>query len=473
VRKVLHCGQVHFGSTPFAAAALIAGMLFAATAASRAQTPTPAASQAQDPTPAASRAQTPAPAAAIASSIADTTLRSLIRQVMERNPEVAAQAAAAAAAGERPAQAGALPDPMVGATAFAMAPETRVGPQRAMVSVSQRIPWFGKLGARRDAAGREAASARAREEGTRLRLLTEARRLYYELGFLRVQERILKEDRSTLSHYEELARARYATGGGGEQAVVKIQADITRDDARLLELASRRAALLADLNALRDRPESEPVVVDSLPPPPGFDFDPQIFRERALSSRPEMFEAQAQIEKNEALTRAARKESGPDLTLGLSYTFVGRRSDPAGLMSPPPDNGQDILGVTAGVSLPIWRGRISAGVREAVARKSGAEETKRGVIAAIDRSLGDLAQRIPLTWERLRLLEDVLAVQAEQSLRSAEAGYAAGNLGALDLLDAERTLLDVRVAAARAHADYVIAVAQLEGTMAAPLREAE
>jgi outer membrane protein TolC len=67
------------------------------------------------------------------------------------------------------------------------------------------------------------------------------------------------------------------------------------------------------------------------------------------------------------------------------------------------------------------------------------------------------------------LLEDVLAIQAAESLRSAESAYGAGTLNALDLLDAERVLLEVRIASARARADYAIAVAQLEGTVAEPV----
>jgi outer membrane protein TolC len=63
----------------------------------------------------------------------------------------------------------------------------------------------------------------------------------------------------------------------------------------------------------------------------------------------------------------------------------------------------------------------------------------------------------------------VLLVQAEQSLQSAEAGYAAGTLNALDLLDAERVLLEVRTGTERARADHAIALARLEGAVGAPL----
>ena len=71
----------------------------------------------------------------------------------------------------------------------------------------------------------------------------------------------MEEDRATLEHYGELALARYASGVGLDQAVIKIQAEITRTDTRLLSLAARRATVVARLNALRDRPQATPVVV--------------------------------------------------------------------------------------------------------------------------------------------------------------------------------------------------------------------
>jgi outer membrane protein TolC len=95
------------------------------------------------------------------------------------------------------------------------------------------------------------------------------------------------------------------------------------------------------------------------------------------------------------------------------------------------------------------------------------------VTTAIDRLLGELTERVTLTWKQLRLFRDVLAVQAEESLRSSEAGYASGVLDSLDLLDAERVLLDVRTAVARTRADYAIAVARLEGAVGEPVPATE
>ena len=51
---------------------------------------------------------------------------------------------------------------------------------------------------------------------------TETRRLYYEIGFLDAWAKVVLTDRDTLDRYEELARTRYASGVGIEQAIVKL-----------------------------------------------------------------------------------------------------------------------------------------------------------------------------------------------------------------------------------------------------------
>ena len=74
-----------------------------------------------------------------------------------------------------------------------------------------------------------------------------------------------------------------------------------------------------------------------------------------------------------------------------------------------------------------------------------------------------------MTLDQLALFDDLLILQAEEALRSAEAAYASGSQSALDLLDAERVLLEVRIASARARADSLILHARLEGALGAPV----
>jgi len=412
----------------------------------------------------------PAPADLLRASL-EPPLAAVVDEVLERNPELARLRATATALAARAPQMRSWPDPMASLTAFPMSPETRVGPQQAQAAISQRFPWFGKLELRERRALLEAEAALQAVEAKRLALVTETRRLAWELAFLDEQERVLAEDRATLAHYEELARARYASGVGREQAVIKLQAEITRDDNRLLEIASRRAALASALDALRDRPGGGTPAVPSLAtaPPHLPQLDPDALRATALDCRPEVTRARSLAAASEMATELAKKEYRPDWTLGLGYTLVGARRDAVGRAMPPQGNGDDILGVTLGVGLPVHRERLAAGVAEAEAGATAAREELRATVAGIEQSLGELAARLPLLDEQLALFDGLLSTQAEEALRSAESAYSSGTADALDLLDAERVLLEVRIGAARLRADALVARARLEGALGAPL----
>jgi outer membrane protein TolC len=362
---------------------------------------------------------------------------------------------------------------MASLTLFLSEPQTRVGPQQALLSISQKLPWFGKLRLKEKGAMFEAVAAWTRVETARLGLVTRVRGLYLELQYLGRERKIVIEDQTTLEHYEELAQARYASGVGIGQAVIKIQAEITRARTRLLGIDERRAALLATANALRDRPDGAPVTVGSSAFDAGSLAQFGSLVDRALAGRPELAEAQALIDAAGIKIDSAGKGYRPDVTVGLSYALVGRRDDTAGQLNPPENNGDDILGLTGGVNLPIWRQKLAAGVEEAVQQRLAAEEHRRAITAEIGGAVADLARRIPLLREQLQLFDEILLTQVEESLRSAESAYASGRASALELLDAERVLLGVRIGAERARTDLGIAYADLEGALASPLEAFE
>ena len=321
-----------------------------------------------------------------------------------------------------------------------------------------------------------AEEARAEVAALRLQLITRARRLYYELSFLGEHAAIIAEEREHLLRHEEVARARYSAGMGLQQEALKIQADITRAETRLVEIEARRRSLLASLNALRDRPADIEFMGYSLPPPRPEIPPLEELRQRARSHRPELAASRAEIVRRQAQVEIAGKEFRPDLKVGLGYTLVDRRRDEAGRLNPPPDNGDDVLSFSVGARLPVWKRKLEAGLEEALSLKSAAEERRRQILAEIEGEIGEAAARLPLLYRQWKLFEDVLLAQAEEALSSSEAAYTTGKLNALDLLDAEHVLFEVRTAAARTQADHAIALAELEGAIGRSLfgsREAE
>ncbi len=406
----------------------------------------------------------------VVQGIREPGLRALTEEVLQRNPGVAAAEARARAAAQRAPQVKALPDPVAGLTAFLETPETRTGPQRFAAGISQGLPWFGKLALKEQAALYEAAALEAEVEAKRLMLVTETRRLYYELAFLSRYREITDELRVHLLQHEEIARARYSTGVGLGQGVVKLQAEITRIEKDLLDIDTRRVELEAQLNAVRDRPSSSPLPQQLLPDAAETPLDLEALLGTALQLRPEIRAADARISQADSRIRLAEKGYRPDFKVGLTYTLVDPRKDTAGRLLPPEGNGDDIFGIQGGITIPIWRKKLAAGVEEAVELQTAAEEAKRDLVAVINAAVGDLIQKVPLTWRQLRLVQDLLIVQAEEALESAQAGYIAGTLNALDLLDAEHVLFEAHTAVARAKADYLIGLARLEGAAGGPLQ---
>lgn len=422
------------------------------------------------------------PAHRIVHAVDDESLRAFLVEVLERNPEMLALRAQIDALSQRPAQARALPDPMLQSSLFALPPETRVGPQRLQVGLQQRLPSKVRRELRADDARLAARSAESELHAAELRLLTRARELWLELAFIDTLREILHEERGHLERHEEAARARYAAGAGLAQGPIKIQAELTRVDAEILGVDARRRGLLARLDALRDRFD-EPFPEAALPavqmPMPGpiyalLEGTPEADRlsalvNIALAARPEIGTAHAMEEKAEIGEKLAETRRKPDFTVGLAWTLVENRQDDAGRLNPPEDNGRDVLALVGGMTLPLWKAPREAELEEALARSRAADAGTRGIAAEIRRQVTDLVYRLPLETRQLRLLRDVLERQAEEAVTSVVTAYSTGQTGALDLLDAEHRLFEVRRAVARAQTDAAIALVQLEGALATPL----
>ena len=357
------------------------------------------------------------------------------------------------------------PDPVASATLFALPPETRVGPQRFKAQITQTIPLPGKLALQERTAELAIEPARAQVRVVEADLVTETRRLFYELAFLERHRELLTSERRVLERYEGASQARYGSGNGTQQEIVRIQAQITRLDTQLLTLRERRAALLAALNALRDRAPDTPVVGLALPSKAKLSWAPSSLEERiaeALGRRPEFDVLQAQLELLSKTLELETRRRRADLTVGLAYTLVEPREDRQGRLMEPEGNGDDILAVTGSIPLQFRKARFEAREDGVRARMRVVESEQRVLESQIRATLGDLHARLPLLAEHWTLLESVLRPQAAESLRSAETAYGTGQINAVDLLDAEVVLFEVNIQIARTQADLALALVQLD-----------
>ena len=403
----------------------------------------------------------------------DARLQVFIETALENNPGIRRAFADYRAALQRVPQVSSLPDPMVGVTQYARSPETRVGPQNTMLSISQRFPWFGKLSDRGKVAAKEAAAMEQMYEAKKAEIVRQVKLAYFDLAYIDRALGITEEDLSLLEHFETLAQARYSQGTGLQQAVVKLQAELTRDRNRIEILRRQRTDAEAALNTLLDRPPEMPIESVSLPQPPGIAIAWDHLYETGRLNRPEVKAGFYQIEKTEKSIQLAEREYWPDVTVGAGYVYVAGRQDPAGRMSPPPDNGKDIYNFSVGVNLPIFRRKYDAGVLEASERFLAAREGYRDSINSVEVSIRSVGFRIQTIHTQIQLFETALLPQAEQALRSSEAAYSTGVLGVLDLLDSERVLLDVRLGLAQLRSDYIKSLTEMERAIGSAFPEVQ
>jgi len=388
----------------------------------------------------------------------DPVLVGFIETALQANPEILEALARTRAAAQRVPQVSALPDPMLSVGQSVLRPETRVGPVLNAFTVTQVVPWFGKRGLRGDVAAQEAAASVEASLAEQRDVIAAVKRAYYDLSYVDVATAITREERGLLDLYEQLAQSRYSTGQGLQQAVIKIQAELTSVASRLDTLGQQRVSLVARLNTLMNRPPGTPVPVLSRPEIPVVDLDLDGLYRLGAEHRHELSASRALIERHERAIELARRETWPDVSIGASYTNVLGRDVP----SPPSDNGKNSLSVSVGVNVPLWREKYRAGVERAIEEGVAQRRSYEAALNEVNFTIRDQAARYDTLGAQVRLFDEVLIPQAEEALRSTESAYQTGQVGVLDLLDSERLLLQVRLGNARQEADVLIALTGLE-----------
>ncbi len=392
----------------------------------------------------------------------ETSLRAYVDKALAVNPSLAESEARYRAALERVPQVDALPDPTLTFTQAIRSVETRVGPQLNSISVAQRFPWFGKLDLRGEVVMRDALAAHQAHRARQRDVVVNTKRAYYELAYADTAIAITTEEQSLLDHYASLAETRYATGQGLLQAVIKLQAETTRLMNRLDILQQQRASIEARLNTLMDQPADNDIPPLAAPLVPPAQLGMEELYALGLDHREELKASQERILKSQKAIELAQRDRWPDLVVGLSFVNVGRRSDPAGITMPPPDDGKNALSLSAGINLPLFGGKYDASIREAGETLSAERSRYAHLVNEMEFSIRDEMIRVETLHEQIRLFQTALIPQTEETLRATESAYETGQLGVLDLLDSERTLLSTRLVNARYHADLLIALANLE-----------
>jgi outer membrane protein TolC len=392
-------------------------------------------------------------------------LEGLISEALERNPEIIAARNRWMSAQEIVRARKSFPDPRLSYTYFVESIETRVGPQQNIIGAKQTIPFYGKRDLRANVAAKEAESLKESYEAVKSEVIRQVKRSFYDLFYVSTIIDITQREKELLKRFERIAMTKYATGGGSQQDILKIQVEISKLQDRLLTLSDHEQTAGAILNILVNRPADRPLGKPQVPKLRRFFLRQEELFTLAKENRPELQAAEARIEESEVAYKLSKRNYFPDLTVGVNYIEVGDRP---GYVE---DEGKDAFTVTASINLPLWYGKLSSQVKSAFKRTRARQSTYHNVLNRTLFEVKDNYFKIQTARETVELYKNVLIPQAEQSMKSAEAGYISGIVSFLDLLDAERVLLKIHFDYWKAYTDYLKRIADIERAVGVELPE--
>jgi outer membrane protein TolC len=323
----------------------------------------------------------------------------------------------------------ALPDPMVMVSMDHL--PIPVAGVDGSVTVQQEFPLSGVLGDRRRAAEAEAVRWSAEAHRVAEDVELEALEAYFMLGERRGLAPILDEQVALVDQLASVARAHLASGQGMQADVLRLDNERARLDAdrRALtsEIRSAEAMLDTALARAPDAPLPALAWTDDLSEPPALDA----LVKTGLARRPELAAARAEHSRAVADVEVMRSMYSPMALVraGPSYTML---------------EGPGVMAMV-GVSVPLWRGRLGAGVAEA---QSMVTMTSADIDAMQRMIAGSIAaEREAVLAERTRLtaLRNDVLPRSRLVVESAVGSFAAGQGPMVAVLDAARDLRDVRM----------------------------
>lgn len=376
------------------------------------------------------------------------TLEAYLERVLLENPELRQFEHRYQAAIQRIPQMSSLPDPMLQVTHFVESVQTRNGPQENVLVLNQRIPWFGKLKNRETAASAEAEALWFAYQDQQVRLARDVSLAFYEYGYIEKALSFTRENLELLKSLEPVVETRVKVGGSLNNLLL-LKVEIGKMEDRLQSLSQKRITQSAELISLLALPDVGVLPWPRLEKPEPLTLNFENLQQDMTLENPALNMLKRKVASAEARKAVADLERYPDFTLGVNYVQIG---DPE-INPTAAGAGQDAWGISAGISIPLWPGRIKAGRQEAVENINASEqelEQKRNQLNA------QLKTALALHTDaerRLNLYGEELLDLARQAVDNSFRSYEVGKSGILEVIDSERSLIELQLLYWRAATD--------------------
>jgi len=322
----------------------------------------------------------------------------------------------------------------------------------SIAAVSQLIEIGGKRHDRQLAARAGVTGARAAFFDARRLLDQGVTKAYVAAVLAGDNARILNESAGYLRHEADLAELKFRAGAisDSDKKQIEISAEQFELQARSADAAAAQARIAVEILLGEKQPQGNWTPADSLdrlsttPPTGTNELRPQV-------ERPDVIVADANLKSSVANLKLQKAMRIPDPTISIG----GEHNPPGG--GPPVDT------LNIGVSFPLllWN-RNGGEIKAAEAARAQAELALEKAQAQVQADIANAGSEYDEAAQRWQRYRDQTVPKSAKVRESVAFAYEKGGASLVDLLEAERTDNDVRLAAAQAQADTASATADVQ-----------
>jgi cobalt-zinc-cadmium efflux system outer membrane protein len=264
---------------------------------------------------------------------------------------------------------------------------------------------------------------------------------------------IYNQSSGYLQRQARIAEERYKAGdiSDADKKQIEINAGQYELQARAAEAAAIQARVAVEVLMGVKEPKGLWIPAESLASLMVSPPSPAAVRPMAGAARSDVLAAQADLQSAQANLRLQKALRIPDPTVSIQ----GEHNPPGG--GPPVDS----VGLMISFPVPLWN-RNAGAIKAAQASVQQSEIALARTQAQVAADIADAQAQYREALARWARYRDELGPKSAQVRESVAFAYDKGGASLVNLLDAERTDNDVRLATAQAMSDTASAVADLE-----------
>ncbi|MBK5279259.1 MAG: TolC family protein, partial [Bacteroidia bacterium] len=378
-------------------------------------------------------------------------LNDYLEFAVRNNPGLKASYAEFEASLQKIPQVSSLEDPNFRVSSFGQMVETRTGQQMARFTLEQMFPWFGTLGEQKNVAALNAEAMFESYKSERNELILKVKDAYYPIYELDQAIRLNEENLKLLETFKSLATSKFRNGKGKLSDALRVDIMTNEINTEVSILREKKKPLITTFNKLLNRDETDEVEVIS----PLEIVEPTINKD-SLINNPRLEALRKKVMASEALERVAVKQSMPKFGVGFEYIITQKRPEISFS-----DNGKDAYMAMFSVSLPIYRTKYKAAIKETQLMQTSftelQKEVENNLIAEYEMSIFEVeSNRKQLTLYHKQV------ERTKQIVNLLLSAYSNDESDFEEILTVQQMLLKYQMMEVTAIKEYHLAIAKLD-----------